>query len=963
VAREVAAGLVNSEDVEYLAATALTYHSGSVSFTTYPLGAYLAKVLNCDSAPEATLKARGFASTMVGAAGVDVVLSFECFEEIWSWPLAMLGIKAAGVVHDLVPFRIEESPGTDNKSSYFKSIANMIAKADLLIHVSESTRNDVLKLFPEAEQKSTVIYNAHGSERIGRTVAHPRSAGSQPTIAMVGTVEIRKNHHAVVRAIPELAERLGVRPRLLVIGDNVATGDLFGGHFRYILSKAQRHADVIFTGYVDDTKLVGLYQQADAVIFPSLWEGFGMPILEALSFGVPVVASDTASHPEVGRSYIDYCDPYDTSDIANALASVLQRSASIRRWRRLQGQAWARRFTWKEAAAGYVAVLGELSQGLPIRPVAFAPTPRESVRLPASDTAVVVPIELLGGEPTQLGATARVMLALTEQRLAAGPVSVLIRFSGATTGADLARAVDNFGEWLAEHPHALVEVVTAPGLDLPLEDLLEVRFLKSVASGEFASGSLSLGGLGRLIGDAAPLSYTELIAPSETELAFGDRVVQWERAVVIAPTSPSGAAVRSLPRREVRELLGHERLGSELLAEYVRGIARSGGLIPYLNVLEDKQAQEEDWLAEEHAYLEAGLDLVVLTRGVEQLRQAREAQARVAEAKAWRTAFVLYEPRLFDAPADVLVVRRADSLAALALSAPRVLSLRTGAEQIADFELAAAALGRAVAVVGVADELATEAADLYCARSAEAALAWLTADTVEAAVATYPANWSEAARALDRFAAEGQLPNAGAWALLKALRRPGLDAWGQLVASIAYEADLWDRFKRHLSRSRSRNLVIAPDKFELIGGAAGAVEFKGTYGTERPIGGAEFLWTGPSTVSVIRAPFSIMKTGTLQLVIQDMGRNSEDDLRLLVNGWHAPLESGRTASGMVSLTTRVDPSALEPGPLELEVHVSLTFAPGGGDERTLGVALQSVSYTADAPAPAEAEDEALLEVS
>ncbi|AWB08043.1 hypothetical protein A6A40_23640 (plasmid) [Azospirillum humicireducens] len=375
VAREISSRFRSSDDVLYYAVVQLSYNYGTIVAMCYPLETYLSTVPGVTHDRDAHLREAGIEPIYLASWKLDAILSFECFEEVWSWPKEALGCHLVCVAYDLIPLRIEEYPGVD-RSRFFKTFGSVVEKASLLISISESTARDLILSFPNAEQKSTVVLIAHGNtllERIARnadSIYFDQSKGDECTISLVGTVEIRKNHQAVFRSIPLIANLIAPRKlRVLVIGDSDGGGNLFGNTFNYILRRAQEHATIEFTGFVDDMELSKFYAKSDVLIFPSLWEGFGIPILEAMSFGLPVVVSDVASHFEVAGSHATYCDPYDIDTIANAVASVLntQRNAKINSI--INAKSWAEEFRWERTAEDYEAAILQIVAKQPIQPL------------------------------------------------------------------------------------------------------------------------------------------------------------------------------------------------------------------------------------------------------------------------------------------------------------------------------------------------------------------------------------------------------------------------------------------------------------------------------------------------------------------------------------------------------------------------------------------------------------------
>ena len=114
-------------------------------------------------------------------------------------------------------------------------------------------------------------------------------------------------------------------------------------------NKADLTGSVLFTGKVDDITLRNLYRGCVCVVYPSTYEGFGLPILEAMSSGVPVITSNTSSMPEVGGDLATYVDPYDINSIAQAILKFID-NPQISNMQRMNLIDHTRRFTWKKCA-------------------------------------------------------------------------------------------------------------------------------------------------------------------------------------------------------------------------------------------------------------------------------------------------------------------------------------------------------------------------------------------------------------------------------------------------------------------------------------------------------------------------------------------------------------------------------------------------------------------------------------
>jgi glycosyltransferase involved in cell wall biosynthesis len=175
-------------------------------------------------------------------------------------------------------------------------------------------------------------------------------------LLFVGTLEPRKNLTTLLHAYAMLrAEWPGEDLKLVVAG---RTGWLYTDIFDTV-KRLALDEEVIFTGFVDDEDLPDLYRGAQLFVFPSLYEGFGLPILEAMASGVPVITSATASMPEVAGDAAILVDPHDSEAIAEGMAQVLAEDR-LRQAMIQKGLARARRFTWDTVAQNTLEVYAAL---------------------------------------------------------------------------------------------------------------------------------------------------------------------------------------------------------------------------------------------------------------------------------------------------------------------------------------------------------------------------------------------------------------------------------------------------------------------------------------------------------------------------------------------------------------------------------------------------------------------------
>jgi glycosyltransferase involved in cell wall biosynthesis len=180
-----------------------------------------------------------------------------------------------------------------------------------------------------------------------------------------GNIKPHKNLERLIGAFGLLRKRRGLEDvKLIIVGDEIHK---HGSLRRRVEAEGVRN-DVRFFGFVPEKTLVCLYRMASVFAFPSLYEGFGLPPLEAMALGVPVVTSRLSSLPEVVGDAALLVDPYSEEAIADALARALEDEA-LRRELVARGHARARLFSWEESAArvhsGYMEILGVSLPALP----------------------------------------------------------------------------------------------------------------------------------------------------------------------------------------------------------------------------------------------------------------------------------------------------------------------------------------------------------------------------------------------------------------------------------------------------------------------------------------------------------------------------------------------------------------------------------------------------------------------
>jgi len=223
---------------------------------------------------------------------------------------------------------------------------------DRIITISEYTKNEILRILGLTPQKVTVIPCAAGDQYKpkdkfeSRNFLRDRYGITQPFILYVGQIQHpNKNLIRLLHAFRRLISDLGVQKKLVLVGKKHPSGDIV----YQTVNRLRLNQDVIFTGYVQDEDLPYFYNGADLFIYPSLFEGFGIPPLEALSCGTPVISSCTSALPEVIGNAGILVDPFNEDEIATSIYKVLS-DERVQEKLRIKGIERAKTFSWEESA-------------------------------------------------------------------------------------------------------------------------------------------------------------------------------------------------------------------------------------------------------------------------------------------------------------------------------------------------------------------------------------------------------------------------------------------------------------------------------------------------------------------------------------------------------------------------------------------------------------------------------------
>ena len=254
------------------------------------------------------------------------------------------------VVYDFAALDPATSPNRRSAVVERLTVGTALRRARGLVCISQTTRDELVARVPSAASRTTVGLLAAGPDPGSPTAEEAGGLPPAGFVLAVGTLEPRKNLPRLVAAYARLPAELQRAHPLVVVG---AQGWRTGETTAALDSLGER---CLRLGYVSDAALAELYRRCTVFCYPSLAEGFGLPVLEAMTYGAPVLTSNVSSLPEVGADAVAYADPLDVQDISRRLDELLA-DRELRVHLAQQGRIRAAGFSWDDFARAVVAAL------------------------------------------------------------------------------------------------------------------------------------------------------------------------------------------------------------------------------------------------------------------------------------------------------------------------------------------------------------------------------------------------------------------------------------------------------------------------------------------------------------------------------------------------------------------------------------------------------------------------------
>lgn len=266
---------------------------------------------------------------------------------VFSW-----GVKSIVTLHDL-NFLLHPAWYTRSfRLAYQVCALPGLRRADMVVTISDCVKETARRTLSLSPTRSERVYNGVKAMQSGHSLA----PGEAPYIICVGSLQPHKNLRRILRVFRVL-RREYPQLELRIVGRRQA-------HFveESELKELLETSGVSFLGYLPESELATAYQNAVFFAFPSLEEGFGLPVLEAMSLGTPVLTSRLSCLPEIAGGCARLVDPFSETEMEEAMREMLAWPEAIKMQVSEKGRAWARKFTWDAAARQYVKIYAKVAE-------------------------------------------------------------------------------------------------------------------------------------------------------------------------------------------------------------------------------------------------------------------------------------------------------------------------------------------------------------------------------------------------------------------------------------------------------------------------------------------------------------------------------------------------------------------------------------------------------------------------
>lgn len=275
-----------------------------------------------------------------------------------------ISCKKIITIHDLIPYIMPETVGRGYLLKFLKEMPIIIGNSDGIITVSEFSKQDILRFFPIDENKIFVTPLAADKKYTPLEKLHCRNLLretynlNKPFILYLGGFSERKNVASILTAFSKVYRDLDKEYNLVIVGGYKDSSQ----RLVKLTNELKIDSHVVFTGFVPEDHLPIFYNSCEAFIYPSFYEGFGLPPLEAMNCGTPVIASNLTSIPEVVGDGGILINPYDISEISEAIGNLLS-NEKLKAELSYKGLKRAKEFSWQNTALNTLKVYENVYNG------------------------------------------------------------------------------------------------------------------------------------------------------------------------------------------------------------------------------------------------------------------------------------------------------------------------------------------------------------------------------------------------------------------------------------------------------------------------------------------------------------------------------------------------------------------------------------------------------------------------
>ncbi len=271
-------------------------------------------------------------------------------------------IKFVLTIHDLAIKKLKTVGSLKNTIIQKLFVKRSLKSADKIIAISEATKKDITELYNIDKSKISVVYNGTNFENVGnidekmqKEIRQKFGIENVPYILFVSTIEPRKNIETLIKAFNYIKEKYNTNLKLILAG---GLGWKFEGILK-LFEESKYKEDIVMPGFISKEEKKYLYQNAEAFVYPSLYEGFGLPILEAMAEKTLVITANNSSLPEVGGDVAFYYnDTLNCEELGEKIQEVLSLNDEQKQERINKGIEQIKKFTWEKCAKETLDIIG-----------------------------------------------------------------------------------------------------------------------------------------------------------------------------------------------------------------------------------------------------------------------------------------------------------------------------------------------------------------------------------------------------------------------------------------------------------------------------------------------------------------------------------------------------------------------------------------------------------------------------